>query len=248
MEDRGYEKTAHLYDLFDTKDNQNFFFHYAARAGEILDIGAGTGRIAAPLADKGVRVVCIEPSPAMRAQFQAKLDARPELRDRITLIAGDAASFDLRRTFPAAFLSGSFDHFLDHAERLASLKNIARHLEPGGALVFDAFLGLMKDSPLKPAGRVTVGEWEYRRLVGTRVLPERRIEATLVFEICRGGELRERIEQHSWAGITDRKEVHHLLAEAGFAIHREFSDYNFTPYQEGDTLLVVEAVREENRG
>ncbi|GAH96544.1 unnamed protein product, partial [marine sediment metagenome] len=32
-------------------------------AGEILDIGAGTGRIAIPLAEKGIKVFCIEPSP-----------------------------------------------------------------------------------------------------------------------------------------------------------------------------------------
>ena len=43
--DTGYEKCAHLYDLFDTKENLKFFFHYASEAGEIFDIGAGTGRI-----------------------------------------------------------------------------------------------------------------------------------------------------------------------------------------------------------
>jgi SAM-dependent methyltransferase len=243
LEDQGYEKAAHLYDLFDTKDNIDFFFHYAAQAGETLDIGAGTGRIAVPLAKRGVRIVCVEPSPAMRAQFQAKLDARPELRDRISLVAGDAASFALDRTFPTAILSGSFDHFLTRDERLAALRNIARHLEPGGKLVFDMFLGLMKDSPLSLAGKVTVGEWEYQRFVGTRVLPDRRVEVTLVYEVYRDGELQERIEQRSWAAITDREKVHQVLAETGFAVRREFSDYQFTPYQEGDVLLVVEAAR-----
>ncbi|MFX1249071.1 MAG: class I SAM-dependent methyltransferase, partial [Promethearchaeota archaeon] len=65
-EDKGYEKAAHLYDLFDTKKNIDFFYQYGKEAGKILDIGAGTGRIAIPLALKGIKVVCIEPSPAMR--------------------------------------------------------------------------------------------------------------------------------------------------------------------------------------
>lgn len=52
----GYEKAAHLYDLFDQKANIEFFFHFAFQAGEILDIGAGTGRIAIPLAERGVTV------------------------------------------------------------------------------------------------------------------------------------------------------------------------------------------------
>jgi SAM-dependent methyltransferase len=248
MQDRGYEKAARFYDLFDTKDNIGFFRHYAvqvqARApgAEILDVGAGTGRIAVPLAEGGARLVCVEPSPAMRAQLQAKLDARPDLGERISLAAGDAASFDLGRTFPAAFLSGTFDHFMDRAERLASLKNVACHLQPGGTLVFDVFLGLMRDSPPSPAGCVQVGEWEYRRFVSARVLPEHTIEVTLVYEVRQGGVLQERVKQRSMAAMTDRAEVHGVLAEAGFRVRREFCDYDFTPYQEGDALLVVEAV------
>jgi SAM-dependent methyltransferase len=249
MQDRGYERSARFYDLFDTKDNIGFFRHYAlqvqARApgAKILDVGAGTGRIAVPLAEGGARLVCVEPSPAMRAQLQAKLDARPDLGERVSLVAGDAVSFDLGRTFAAAFLSGTFDHFLDRAERLASLRNIARHLEPGGMLVFDVFLGLMRDSPLSPAGCVRAGEWEYRRFVSAHVLPERTIEVTLVYEVRRGGVLQERVEQRSMAAMTDRAEVHGVLAEAGFCVRREFCDYAFTPYREGDALWVVEAVR-----
>ncbi|UCF59941.1 MAG: class I SAM-dependent methyltransferase, partial [Anaerolineaceae bacterium] len=130
--DRGYEKVAHLYDLFDLKENIPFFSHYALQAGEILDIGAGTGRIAIPIAEQGVAVTCVEPSPAMRNEFQHKLSQHPHLQDRITLLAGDAQSFNVGRQFPAAFLSGSFDHLLDDDERRIALINIGRHLMPHG--------------------------------------------------------------------------------------------------------------------
>jgi len=53
--DSGYEKCAHLYDLFDKKENIEFFLHYDLEAGQILDIGAGTGRIATHLLKKGLR-------------------------------------------------------------------------------------------------------------------------------------------------------------------------------------------------
>lgn len=238
----GYERSAHLYDLFDDKENVDFFGHYAARAGEILDVGAGTGRIAIPLAERGIYLVCVEPSPAMRDQFRKKVDRRPDLRDRITLVPGDAASFSLERTFTAAFLSGTFDHFLDRAERLASLQNIARHLEPGGTLVFDVFLGLMDDSPLTPAGRVQRADREYRRLVGRRTLPGRQVQVKLIFEVYQNDELVEQIEEHSVAGIVDRGQVYDLLSQAGFLVRREFSCYDFTPYRVGDDLLIVDAV------
>ena len=162
-DDRSYGKSAHLYDLFDRKENVEFFYRYGARAGEVLDVGAGTGRIAIPLAERGVKLCCVEPSPAMRREFEKKLARRPELRDAIHLVAGDARSFDVGRTFPAAFLSGCFDHFLDEEERLASLRNVGRHLVTGGVLVFDVFLGLMEDAPLSPAGRAEVGDREIRR-------------------------------------------------------------------------------------
>ena len=241
IEDQGYEKSAHLYDLFDDKENIGFFSRYATKAGEILDIGAGTGRIAIPLAERGARVVAVEPSPAMRAQFKKKLEAHPELQDRVTLIAGTAASFTLDRSLPAAFLSGGFDHFLDPAERLASLENIGRHLRIGGPFIFDVFLGLMQDSPLTPAGEVEIEDQIVRRSVGAKTLPDRRIEVTLVFETYRNEKLRDRVEQRSWVGITDRAEVHRLLSQAGFVVTREFSDYQCTPFKTGDPLLIVEA-------
>ena len=239
----GYEGSAHLYDLFDQKPNVELFYHYAAQAGEILDIGAGTGRIAFPLAERGVRVTCIEPSPAMRREFERKFAQRPDLAARIRLIAADARSFDAGRTFPAAFLSGTFDHILDDEERRSSLVNIARHLVPNGLLVFDVFLGLMKDSPLAPAGRATMGDREVRRFVGGRILPDSTMETHLLFEVVQGDELLERIEERSLVGVTTRDGVHRILAETGFAVQHEWSSYGFAPYKAGDPLLIVEAVK-----
>jgi SAM-dependent methyltransferase len=239
----GYEKCAHLYDLFDTKENIEFFSHCVSQANEVLDIGAGTGRIAFPLAEKGVNVFCVEPSPAMRRQFLKKLSARRDLLEHISLIEGDARSFDLGRTAPAAFLSGSFDHFLDDDERLASLANINRHLDAKGKLVFDVFLELMKETPFSPAGIVKKGNLEYRRFWGGKLLPDGKKEILLTFEIYASGKLAERIEERSLVGVIDRKKLHRLLRETGFEVQQEFSNYDLTKFQDGDSLLIVEAVK-----
>jgi SAM-dependent methyltransferase len=242
-DDRSYGKTAHLYDLFDQKENIEFFHYYASQAGEVLDIGAGTGRIAIPLAERGVKVWCIEPSPAMRRELDKKLAQRPELADNIRLIAGDARSFQVGRTFPAAFLSGSFDHFLDDEERLASLTNVGRHLVADGVLVFDVFLGLMTDALLSPAGQAELEGREIRRFVGGRVLPGKKKEVVLVFEVYENGEMVERIEERGLVGIMDREGVHRILSDAGFDVKREWGDYGFTSYEEGTSLLIVEALK-----
>jgi SAM-dependent methyltransferase len=239
--DRGYEKVAHLYDLFDEKDNIAFFSHYASPAREILDIGAGTGRLAIPIAEQGVAVTCVEPSPAMRREFQKKLTQYPHLQDRITLLADDARSFDLGRPFPAAFLSGSFDHFLDDDERRTSLINIGRHLMPHGVLVFDIFLGLMKDSPLTSAGIVQNGEIEHRRFVANRCVSGGMLETRLVFETYHHGRLTGRVEDRGLVGVIDRARVHSLLKETCFVLKAEYRDYDFTEFHTGDTLLIIEA-------
>ena len=242
-EHNGYERSAHLYDLFDAKPNIAFFGRYCQEAGEALDIGAGTGRIAIPLAKRGVEVCAVEPSPAMRREFEHKLREAYSLQERITLVAGDAQSFVLERAFPVAFLSGSFDHLLDDEERLTALRNIARHCAPGGCLVFDVFLGLMKDRPLLPAGVARVGGREIRRFVGGRMLSNKREITQLVFEVHQDDALIERIEERSLVGITNRETIHRLLTLAGFEVQQEWSSYDWRPFEEGDALLIIEAVK-----
>lgn len=237
----GYEKCAHLYDLFDIKENIEFFHHYASESKEILDIGAGTGRIAIPLAEKGIKVFCVEPSPAMRREFGKKLSQHLKLSNNITLIEGDASSFNFNRTFPAAFLSGSFDHFLDNEERGSSLLNVGKHLNSNGKLVFDVFLGLMKDSPLSPAGEVRINNREYKRFVGSKLLLDGKGETILIFETYESGKLIDQIEERSPVGIIDREGVHNILKETGFEVEKEFSNYDFTPFKEGEKFLIIEA-------
>jgi SAM-dependent methyltransferase len=239
----GYEKSAHLYDLFDRKGNIEFFFHYALPVGEVLDIGAGTGRIAVPLAERGLNVWCVDPSPAMRAEFKKKLKSSPNISDRINIIKGDAASFEMNRVFPMAFLSGCFDHFLDEHERCESLRNIGANLNPGGILLFDVFVGCMGEKPSTPAGEVVMGDQRIRRYVGREALSTDRQLVKIVYEVYQGKECVERIEEQGLVGITTREEVRRILSLCDFKAIREYGGYDFALYKEGGSLLIMEAIK-----
>lgn len=243
---KGYEKAAHLYDLFDTKDNVAFFYQFAKEFKKILDIGAGTGRIAIPLAEKGVEVVCIEPSQAMRKQFYTKLEKSPSIADKITILNADAKSFKLDETFPAAFLSGSFDHLLDDTERIKSLRNIHQHLNSKGKIIFDVFIGLMKNAPLALVDKIMKNKIEYHRYIGTKILPHNQISVLLVYKTYKAGLLVESIKQESLAAVITRNKVIQLLDETKFELVNEYGDYTFSSFNEGDSLLIIKAMKKEN--
>ena len=96
--------------------------------GSVLDAGCGTGRVAVELARRGVDVVGVDLDPAMLARARAKA---PELR----WVEGDLAAVDLGRRFDVVVLAGNVMIYLRPGTEAAVGANLARHLEPGGALV-----------------------------------------------------------------------------------------------------------------
>ncbi len=75
------------------------------------------------------------------------------------------------------------------------------------------------------------------------MLTGRRKETILIFEVYEGGEMIERIEERSLVGITTREEVLRMLKATAFETRRKWSSYDRRPYQRGDALLILEAVK-----
>jgi SAM-dependent methyltransferase len=101
--------------------------------GAALELGIGTGRIALPLSQRGVRVHGIELSPAMVAQLQAKSEA-----EKITVTIGDFATARVGDTFRLAYLVyNTVTNLTTQDEQVECFCNVARHLEPGGVFVIE---------------------------------------------------------------------------------------------------------------
>jgi len=139
--DRGL--SAAFYDTVTAADARlagdlEIYAALAPEGGPILELGAGTGRLAVALAERGFSVTGVEIAPAMLAQAAAKrTELDPEVARRIELKRGDMTALDLRRTF-AAVICPYFT--LAHVPRGAAWKNTfataARHLEAGGLAAF----------------------------------------------------------------------------------------------------------------
>ena len=140
----------------------------------VLDVGAGTGRVALDLARRGHEVVAVDRNPVL-------LDA---LADRgaglaVSVVAADARAFDLGRRFPLVIVPMQTLQLLGGAEgRARSLARVREHLTPGGLLAVALADGLESfdeehDQPPPPDLRDVGGVVYASRPVRVRDLGDR---------------------------------------------------------------------------
>ncbi len=104
-----------------------------AGSGRALELGIGTGRIALPLAQRGVPVHGIELSRAMVTRLRAK----PGSED-IGVTIGDFATASVDGTFSVAYLVfNTIMNLTTQAAQVACFRNVAAQLEPGGCFVVE---------------------------------------------------------------------------------------------------------------
>jgi SAM-dependent methyltransferase len=104
-----------------------------AGSGRALELGIGTGRIALPLAQRGVPVHGIDMSKAMVARLRAKPG-----NEEIGVTIGDFATTTVDGTFSVAYLVfNTISNLTTQAAQVACFRNVAAHLEPGGCFVIE---------------------------------------------------------------------------------------------------------------
>ena len=158
-DDDGYfgERVAATYDersdkMFDPAVVEPVvdFLVELTRGGRALELGIGTGRIALPLAQRGVLVHGIESSKAMVARLRAK----PGGQD-IGVTIGDFATTRVDGTFAVAYLVfNTIMNLTTQAAQVACFRNVAAHLEPGGCFVIE--VGVPDLQRLPPGERFVV--------------------------------------------------------------------------------------------
>ena len=98
----------------------------AAEDGPILDLGAGTGRVAADLAAKGHEVVALDQDPEL-------LGALSDRAPQVTTVTGDAREFEVPTAFALVIAPMQLVQILGgHDGRAAMLERVHAHLTEGG--------------------------------------------------------------------------------------------------------------------
>ena len=101
--------------------------------GPVLEFAIGTGRLAVPLARRGVRVAGIELSQPMVDQLRTKVDAAT-----VPVVLGDMATATVPGGHSLVYLVyNTIGNLLTQAEQVACFRNAARHLRVGGRFVIE---------------------------------------------------------------------------------------------------------------
>jgi SAM-dependent methyltransferase len=114
-----------------------------AGAGAALELGIGTGRLALPLNERGIRVHGIELSPAMVAALRTK----PGAHD-IGITIGDFATVKVDESFHVAFLArNTITNLTTQDEQVECFRNVAAHLTAGGYFVIENYIPQLQRLP-----------------------------------------------------------------------------------------------------
>jgi SAM-dependent methyltransferase len=119
------------------------FLAELAGEGPALELGIGTGRIALPLSQRGVRVHGIDLSDAMVARLREKPGG-----DEIDVAIGDFATTRVEGEFRLAYLVfNTINNLTTQDEQVACFENAGAHLEPGGCFVVEVGVPKLRSLP-----------------------------------------------------------------------------------------------------
>jgi len=111
--------------------------------GAALELGIGTGRIALPLSERGIRVAGIDSSEAMIARLREKPGA-----ERIDVAIGDFASACVDGEFAVVYLVfNTILNLVTQDAQVACFENAAAHLRSGGRFVIETEVPALQRLP-----------------------------------------------------------------------------------------------------
>lgn len=240
-----YDPLADLYDLEYSHDyDLPFWLSLADRQGDpIVEWGAGTGRLATPLAEAGFDVTAVELSGRM-------VERGREKSETVEWVHEDMRTAKPGRRYALAICAfNSFLCLLSVEDALAFLRNAREHLEPGGTLGIEVSAFSPDDLVDPPGGPGLQHDF-------TRELPDGRLDRFSVSRYDAASQLlamRLFYELYSASGVLEERRAHDLtiriawrdelglmLRLAGFGVEAVYGGFEGEAFTaESDHLIVL---------
>jgi ubiquinone/menaquinone biosynthesis C-methylase UbiE len=245
----GYADFAFVQHVYDhlpaakARRDVDFFVALARNSGgAVLELAAGTGRIAIPTARAGLPVTALDLSSFMLAAFRESLAREPaQVQARVKLVEADMREFELGARYALVTIPFySFQHLTDAPDQLACLRACHRHLADGGCLVLNltnpSLPRLLSEKSFEevqaePEFSLPDGRKVVRKIRDTKKdLVNQVLTSEFIYFVTHPNGRQERLVHEVQMRFAFKNEMEQLLARAGFAVEAIYEDFQKTPY------------------
>jgi len=190
--------------------------------GPVLELAIGTGRVALPLAARGLVVEGVDASAAMVQRLRAKPGG-----DSIKVTIGDMADVPASGPFRLVYLVANTLFALLTQERQAScFGNVARVLGPGGAFVIECFVpDLTRFDRGQRMQALEVTEDMASFELSRHDAAQQRVTTQIVTMDGQGTRMRPVTLRYSWPSELDL-----MARQAGLQLTERYADWNRRPF------------------
>ena len=237
-----YERILPFYELEAVSRAHLGFWTAVAREShpaEVLEVGAGLGRITEALA-RHAPSVGIDISLPMLARAQSR--KRPPSRARF--VAADIRQFSFARKFDLVVAPGDpFSHLTSLRDRRRALRGVARHLSARGRFVLEGLYRQRFQTESRPR-RIRHGARVLR--IDEAWYPigiEDRWDARYRYSDLEDGRIVESLSASFHARAWDPRKMRELFQSCGLRIERMWGDFDRRPFRRGAPRIVVIARR-----
>jgi SAM-dependent methyltransferase len=188
-----------------------------AGGGRALEFAIGTGRVAVPLAQKGVPVTGIELSAPMVEVLRTKAS-----ESEIPVLLGDMATTSVDGSFSLVYLVfNTIANLLTQDEQVECFRNAARHLAPGGRFVIELWVPELRKLPPGQTATVFSSEPGYIGLDTYDTLNQQVVSHHFTFDDSRQARLSRSPHRYIWPAELD------LMGRlAGFELESRHADWS----------------------
>ncbi|MFF3504698.1 class I SAM-dependent DNA methyltransferase [Streptomyces sp. NPDC003247] len=187
-----------------------------ADGGAALEFAVGTGRVAVPLAERGVPVTGIELSQPMVERLRAKADEAT-----VPVVVGDMATTVVPGRYTLVYLVyNTISNLLTQAEQVECFRNAARHLTPGGRFVIELWVPEPQKTPHGRSVTVWTTDPDYIGLDTYDLVRQQVVSHHFRFGSTREARLVRSPHRYIWPAELD------LMAQlAGFELETRHADW-----------------------
>jgi SAM-dependent methyltransferase len=238
-------------DLVDDPGDVDLYLALAeARAGPILELAAGTGRVAVPLAAAGHEVVALDNDRHMLDRARARwasASAAGSGRGSLDLVADDMISYRPAGRYGLVLIAFNSLLLLDRDDQRAALATAAQSLARGGAVVIDVWLPAPEDLALYD-GRLVLdwvrrdeerGEWVSKTTSARYSAGARTADVTTMFDAWGDTDQLRRTLRRDRISFLTPTELRTVARDAGLHEESSAGDYALTPFLDDSDRLVL---------